>query len=162
MASNGEVFPRYADKEKRREYLRAYRIANREHRRETHRQWQAANPERKAAYDRKWISANPDKVTIRTHARRARMMAVPSEPWTRDQVIDIYGRVCWICQYPLDCDFHVDHVVPLARGGWDVMPNLRPAHPTCNVRKNAKMPPAIAQMRVWFELNRHLELMEAT
>ena len=47
---------------------------------------------------------------------------------------------CWICGRPLGDDTHLDHVKPLARGGWDTLANLRPTHAECNMRKGAKWP----------------------
>lgn len=37
-------------------------------------------------------------------------------------------------------DFHVDHVVPLSKGGMHGYTNVQPAHPRCNMRKGAKCP----------------------
>jgi 5-methylcytosine-specific restriction endonuclease McrA len=34
---------------------------------------------------------------------------------------------------------HLDHIVPLARGGEHSYANTQPAHPTCNRRKGAKV-----------------------
>lgn len=34
--------------------------------------------------------------------------------------------------------FHVDHLVPLSKGGSDTLENVRPTHAVCNLRKNAK------------------------
>lgn len=36
---------------------------------------------------------------------------------------------------------HIDHVIPIAKGGADMLVNVRPAHAMCNVRKNAKEAP---------------------
>jgi len=30
---------------------------------------------------------------------------------------------------------HIDHLVPLAKGGSDTLENVRPAHGICNLRK---------------------------
>ena len=44
-----------------------------------------------------------------------------------------------ICGESVDPDdFHVDHVIPLALGGWHCYANVQPAHPFCNVSKGAK------------------------
>ncbi|MDQ2740400.1 MAG: HNH endonuclease [Actinomycetota bacterium] len=45
------------------------------------------------------------------------------------------GR-CGICGLHVDLDaMHVDHVVPLSKGGPHVQANLQPAHAGCNLRK---------------------------
>jgi 5-methylcytosine-specific restriction endonuclease McrA len=51
---------------------------------------------------------------------------------------------CWICGQPIDYalkhpdpkSFVVDHVVPLAKGGLDVIENKRAAHRDCNRAKS--------------------------
>lgn len=47
---------------------------------------------------------------------------------------------CWLCGGDFVEGRHVDHVKPLARGGWDCLSNLRPACPSCNIRKSAIWP----------------------
>jgi len=32
---------------------------------------------------------------------------------------------------------HIDHVMPLSKGGPDTLENVRPAHGSCNVKKQA-------------------------
>lgn len=49
------------------------------------------------------------------------------------QVLDEYGRICWICQG--DGADTVDHLIPKSKGGTDDWDNLRPAHRSCNGRR---------------------------
>jgi 5-methylcytosine-specific restriction endonuclease McrA len=54
---------------------------------------------------------------------------------------EYYAGKCWVCREPLDpANFHWDHVKPLKVGGVDLASNLRPACPTCNIRKGARWP----------------------
>lgn len=54
---------------------------------------------------------------------------------------------CYLCGHPIDftlphldpMEYVVDHVVPLAHGGKDNLPNTRPTHRECNARKGAKL-----------------------
>lgn len=62
-----------------------------------------------------------------------------SEHYTR-RSRDIIGEgwdcsVCFYCGTAMS-EFHVDHVVPVARGGADDPRNYAPACPTCNLSKN--------------------------
>lgn len=51
---------------------------------------------------------------------------------------------CGICQQPIDYTAHhldpnsytIDHIVPLAAGGKDVLDNCQPAHRRCNRTKS--------------------------
>ena len=47
---------------------------------------------------------------------------------------------CAICREPLGPDYHVDHWVPLARGGTNDFPNIWVTHPRCNLMKGDKDP----------------------
>lgn len=50
------------------------------------------------------------------------------------------GRVCGICKIEianLD-DLHIDHIIPVARGGETVLANLQPTHSLCNIRKGGR------------------------
>lgn len=85
--------------------------------------------------------------------RRAFKAAVETEYYTRQMIIDAYGSNCHICGTAIDLTvsgragrrpgwqmgLHIDHVVSLYSGGSDTMPNLRPSHAICNLRKG-KMP----------------------
>lgn len=46
--------------------------------------------------------------------------------------------VCWLCG--LSGSDTVDHVVPWSKGGTNEVANLRPAHRSCNSKRNNKAP----------------------
>ena len=48
------------------------------------------------------------------------------------------GR-CGICGSALDGPVHVDHIVPLSRGGPHVLSNWQAVHPECNLTKGARI-----------------------
>lgn len=51
------------------------------------------------------------------------------------------GGLCGICCRPVSADaFDLDHIIPVARGGYHVPGNLQPAHPACNNWKRDRMP----------------------
>lgn len=50
------------------------------------------------------------------------------------------GSKCWWCDNALNGDYHIDHRIPLARGGSNDPSNLCIACPTCNMSKGAKLP----------------------
>lgn len=62
--------------------------------------------------------------------------------YTRQDVVDLYYRQegrCVRCARSLEVlGYHVDHVKPLAKGGYNVAANLQLLCPKCNLRKGAK------------------------
>jgi 5-methylcytosine-specific restriction endonuclease McrA len=69
------------------------------------------------------------------------------------QVLELYGTKCHICEKEIDLNasrqvgkpgwengLHIDHVIPLSKGGNDTIENVRPSHGQCNIVKWAKMP----------------------
>lgn len=51
------------------------------------------------------------------------------------QVLAHYGTVCHLCGMPGANS--VDHIIPRVHGGTDELPNLRPAHRSCNYSRGA-------------------------
>lgn len=50
--------------------------------------------------------------------------------WDRD------GVICYLCLTPLSYNSAtIDHVLPLSKGGKDIMSNYRLVHPGCNIKK---------------------------
>lgn len=49
--------------------------------------------------------------------------------------LDTYGTVCHLCG--LDGSTTADHLHPRSKGGPDTVENLRPAHRSCNSRRQA-------------------------
>lgn len=95
-----------------------------------------------AAQRKAWTLANPDKASAQYRAAADRRRKAHRIPYNATQLLQRMSmfNACWICQGELGDDWHKDHVKPIARGGWDTLSNLRPAHATCNIRKGAKWP----------------------
>ena len=129
-----------------REASRRWREANPDRVRENYQSWLSMNAEQKRAYNREWNRANPDLARENCQRRRARI----SQALVHD-VPDVMvwefnpagpGR-CNYCHERLDFDerasWHVDHVVPLSRGGAHEIGNLVVACAPCNRSKSAKL-----------------------
>lgn len=56
----------------------------------------------------------------------------------RQRVFKRWGRECYYCGATTE-PFHVDHRVPIAKGGTDEIDNLVPACLRCNLSKGAKL-----------------------
>lgn len=89
-------------------------------------------------------------------ARKARKMAVASEPYTNAEIALRDGWRCGICgdkvdptlSWPDPWSTSIDHVVPFAEGGDDTRANVQLAHLRCNVVKGAKALPQGEQLRL--------------
>ena len=124
--------------------------------REAHRnrlkQYYKTNYHRVYANTRKWTLANKDRVRamkrISDAKKRAKQANVYREPYTEKEVLDLYGIICHICSIEIDLNatrfcgkegwemgLHIDHVIPLSKGGPDILENVRPSHAICNMRK---------------------------
>ena len=56
----------------------------------------------------------------------------------RRLVIERDGYVCRLCGGPVEpSDVHLDHILPVVRGGRDCESNLQVTHSRCNLRKGA-------------------------
>lgn len=139
--------------ERVKEKERKYRVAHPEKIRENNRK--AAHSEREyerrrkrsnwmCEYQRLWRKVNPDTVRAIRHRRRARKLEAGGQA-TKMQIrarIDYYGGYCAYClqegkQVPYE---HVDHVIPLSKGGSNWPANLRPACAHHNQSKGNKHP----------------------
>lgn len=98
----------------------------------------AAAPAPRLARQAEYRKANGPKLVQHTQAYRARKAAATIE------VVDVVAvrasrSDCYLCGHELSGDIHMDHVVPLSRGGAHSNANLRPTHATCNLRKGDKL-----------------------
>ena len=110
---------------------------------EYQRNYYQANPEyraRSAEQTRKSRQANPEKLQEQSRrwnsTRRARLAGVKSDGLTLSLSPN---AKCYICLgAPVE---HVDHVVPLAQGGSDLLSNKAGACGSCNTAKSAHVWP---------------------
>jgi 5-methylcytosine-specific restriction endonuclease McrA len=130
----------HADPEVRREERRRYREKNRPHLRAYQREY-----EKRTGEAARWKRDHPDNVREYDYRagskRRAQKRDAFVEDISREVVWSRNAGMCGICQRPVPLKgMHVDHIIPLARGGEHSYANTQPAHPTCNARKGAKLP----------------------
>ena len=77
-----------------------------------------------------------------SHIRRAREIGAEGQ-FTKAEVEALFqrqGGKCAYCTKSIRKGYHVDHVVPLARGGTNWITNIALACARCNVRKGATDP----------------------
>ena len=157
-AAKAEEGVRYreAHVEERKEAARRYYAANRERVADNQRRRCRENPVKKAEEQRRWIAKNPGKTSeysrryyathreeriALVHIRRAMKNSAPGR-YTADDVRTQLSRQegkCFWCGEKLS-DYHVDHVVPLSKGGSNGPENIVVACPACNMAKGSKHP----------------------
>jgi 5-methylcytosine-specific restriction endonuclease McrA len=112
------------------------------------------NPKKHSESNKKWYHENIDSAReINRRASRKRNALKKNNGvsfYTENEVIDIYGTKCHICKNEIDFlaprrvgarnwqnSLHIDHVVPISKGGKDSIENVKPSHALCNIIKNA-------------------------
>lgn len=135
---------RYREKypERARESNRRWRNANLEHARQIQKRTYRKIRDSRLAYYSKWRRQNPDRMRSYTSARKAKILS-QAGAHTADDIKKQYqsqrGR-CYYCGERVGTAYHVDHVIPLSRGGSNGPENIVIACPACNLSKNDKMP----------------------
>jgi 5-methylcytosine-specific restriction endonuclease McrA len=138
---------RAIDAEKVNAKKRARRAAQAEQYAAEQRAYFASDPEKWRAYHRAYkrarYAANPNEFLERVALRRARYKeaTADAERVSRQNVYDRDEGRCYLCDKPVAYKaFHLEHIVPLAKGGAHVMANVATACGPCNRRKNAALP----------------------
>lgn len=101
------------------------------------RQWYQAHAETERKNSAQWKRENPEKLHAQLQIRYGRRRGAPGYA-TSEQVlarIAFYGGCCAYCGGAYE---HLDHVIPISRGGSNWPANLRPACEKCNTQKNDK------------------------
>jgi hypothetical protein len=140
---------------------RLHRLANLDAYRERDRQQAAKRKDKKRLYDRqyrdanrefilkrqqRWTRANVEKVRLVTRASQARRRAAKLRSESHHTASDVrlqyksQGGRCWWCGKPVGERYDVDHRIPLSRGGSDGPENICISCPSCNRRKNYRLP----------------------
>jgi 5-methylcytosine-specific restriction endonuclease McrA len=114
-----------AHPEKEAEYNRTRYSKNRQRYIDASKAWHLNNPE---------ASRRIKRSVQATY--RARKLNQFIEDVDSQIVYDMHGGMCGICKDFIEGDFHVDHVIPLSKGGMHGYINVQPAHPKCNLRKH--------------------------
>lgn len=125
-----------------------YNKKNAGKKREYQREWRELNRdlilERSRERGKEYYLRNKEASFQRSRERRARKRGAPSEPYSKEDIVELHGMICYLCEGEIvdqrvrsSDSFSFDHVVPISddNGPGDVVANVRPAHLLCNVIK---------------------------
>ena len=149
LEKNRKKYAENLDKERARS--KSYREKNSNLLREKSKEYYAKNKEKERARLEKWKAENPELTKMGRKKRRIQQYGAEHVFYTEKEVLDRYGTSCHICKEKIDFSaprrnnkegwekgLHIDHVVPLARGGADSIENVKPSHGVCNLSKGKR------------------------
>lgn len=100
---------------------------------------------------REYEKANPEKTKIlgriKANRRRARL-STSVKHYTRidvERIFKLQKGKCASCGGSIKDKFHIDHRIPVAKGGDNSPYNIDLLCPSCNMRKSSKLPHEFAQ-----------------
>ena len=98
--------------------------------------WKREHPERVRENHRTWYKRNKFKTILSNHRRRAQQAGSTVTPSDIHKLFVRQQGKCAYCRKRISHSlFHLDHVVPLARGGTNDLNNLFVACAPCNLSK---------------------------
>lgn len=144
---------RYAENsEQAKERFRVWYAGNKETESENSRKWREAHPdyqqrwheanrEAVAERNRKWRQDNPEKAREKCQRRRARKKGCVVSDADIHAVVEQAGGRCSLCNAFVPEELrHIDHIIPLSKGGPHSQENLQLLCYWCNSSKGAKLP----------------------
>jgi 5-methylcytosine-specific restriction endonuclease McrA len=99
-----------------------------------------SEPEARRQKMRAWRAKNPEAVTAMSQRRHAMKKGNTAKSVTDKDIRSLIARHGGKCAYCKDANYdHIDHIVPLSRGGRHAIGNLMPACAFCNLSKHARV-----------------------
>jgi 5-methylcytosine-specific restriction endonuclease McrA len=105
-------------------------------------EWYKLNAEIKKERVSLWKKNNMNKVRVMRCNRRARKKLSPGSFTSAEikQMLKQQKRKCVVCSINISKSYHIDHIMPLIKGGSNNISNIQLLCPSCNLHKQAKHP----------------------
>lgn len=127
----------------REKYLEYYKVYNKTRPNDF---WKYKSKQRdvKREYNKRYFKQNPEAAYNARAKRRLRLGATVEDPAAIAEFVRMIRQMKWVmCRY---CrrkvrgkDVHIDHVVPVSKGGHHKVENLSPSCGPCNLSKKDKL-----------------------
>ena len=132
-------------KRERSKYMRKY---YQDHRKELlayyHKQnlkYNREHSEKKLKINEEWHKSNPERVKLLHKISNAKRRSALTESFDSNEWLQRQKPfICFYCNKAVGEAHHIDHFIPLSKGGVHSEANLRISCPNCNLRKKAKLP----------------------
>jgi 5-methylcytosine-specific restriction endonuclease McrA len=137
-ATHPEKKREYREKhlERERETHQVWYRDNKDKVKERTRQYREGNKERLQAAANQWRKDHPENYKATTHKRLSRIKGsggvITAKEWR--ELCEKYGNKCLCCGRD-DVKLTLDHVIPIAMGGLNVISNAQPLCQSCNSKK---------------------------
>jgi hypothetical protein len=121
------------------ERLKKYRLANKDKIKQQQKFYRETHIEERTALLKNWYENNLHRYRIYVHNRNARLKGNGGTHTTEeiDELFDGQRGLCFYCGQLLR-DFHIDHKIPVSRGGSNDISNIVISCALCNRRKYTK------------------------
>ena len=123
------------NREKSREIKQRWKDNNPEKVKEMSKNYCLSHVEERSQKNKQWRLDNPEKHRLKEHRRRARIRQNGVFLVSDKEIKNLLSKPCFYCG---EKSMHIDHIVPLSRGGNHSIGNIVQACAHCNLSKNAK------------------------